>query len=458
MERGIKTRRHQAIKAPRHRGRRVSAQRVLKVVALKAGALCPWLLAVGLLVSGAHGERVRGIGTTSVQPIAVRGGVLMLPLRAERAGDRWPVTMTIRLADGRKVAGNVGWIGSRGPVTERRWTDEPRGLAIRAIQNEDDSSSGLGRPVLLARLPDDGEGVIRFGAQTLEARWVATPLPPEVDDVPQVMINSGLDQPDASSPFAYWRWALAARAAAMPPPPRERYGEIGRMLAEHEASIWWSALDRLESFSPGVADEVLATLTRTCRDRGVRFAAWESDPEQTALLLAILLDDSKADRSRAIDALSWAERRPPVLIWRMGQQGDEVTIAIANPQPRELVAQLRWRGAVEETPLAAVLHAGEVARVTLERPPRVETRFLAGKQPPALETDVLEVRIEGREFRVLGGARVSFAAPPGAFVHRLSAPLRLVELQTGLRRDVEERFATDVQLRRLAGRWELFFS
>ncbi len=97
-----------------------------------------------LIVLGASGsvtaEPMAGPRSRAPDPIAVRGGVLMVPLTADRQGDGWPGEMVLTLDDGREIRGLVVWLEPMLPAIRRRWTDDPRGLAVRAIRPTDDSS------------------------------------------------------------------------------------------------------------------------------------------------------------------------------------------------------------------------------------------------------------------------------------------------------------------------------
>ena len=213
------------------------------------------IAAVGVVVTprAAEGD-VSGIRSRIAEPIAIRGGVLMVPLAADRPGDQWPRTMTLTLSGGRRVEGLVAWVetAARGPSG---WADDPRGLAVRSIDPADDTSQpGSGTPYLLARLPADGRGQLRLARRKINPSWHDPPpryggLPSKsgtdaaqrVPDYVSRRLEVGRrpDRPDPDSPFEYWRWVLLAQRLGMAPPsPRSYPSQVQRLVAIHYADLW----------------------------------------------------------------------------------------------------------------------------------------------------------------------------------------------------------------------------
>ena len=56
-----------------------------------------------------------------------------------------------------KIPGVVAWVYAQSPDRDPAWTADPRGLAVRVIQPDDDSAQGDGVPYLIAWLPADGD-------------------------------------------------------------------------------------------------------------------------------------------------------------------------------------------------------------------------------------------------------------------------------------------------------------
>ena len=120
-------------------------------------------------------DAAKGIRVEATTPVVVRGGVIMLPLVAERPGDRWPETFRITLDDGRRIDARVVWI-EPAPVTSlSRWALDTAGLAARWVEPGDDTSAGTGAPYIVAQMPEDGSGALRMGDQTLDVTWLDRP-------------------------------------------------------------------------------------------------------------------------------------------------------------------------------------------------------------------------------------------------------------------------------------------
>src|SRR5687767_4448257 len=206
---------------PRRRSRSCdSGSRALWIPAC-AGMTAVWLWSTAAIAS------ISGIQSKAVQPICPRGSVLMLPLVADRPGDDWPSTLQISFGDDQTVVGQVAWVYEQSPQLERHWTDDPRGLGIRAVLPTDDSSqvvpSGITGPYLLARLPIDADGPLQLLKQTLTPVWRDIPaieslqftdaVPSSTDrgdrqmsfQRPRLPLSASPDRPDPVSPFEYWR-------------------------------------------------------------------------------------------------------------------------------------------------------------------------------------------------------------------------------------------------------------
>ena len=205
----------------------------------------------------AAAETVQGVRCRITEPIAVRGGVLMVPLEAERAGDGWPQTLDLVPIGGDPNPGVVAWVHPATPSVGRRWTDDPRGLAVRMIEPTDDTSAGgTGSPYLLARLPREGGGPLRIGNQTLHPRWrnqVTRTRRPRWPATGALELSSAPDRPDPDSPFEYWRWVLLADRMGLEPPASQAYGAAASLLAEHYAGLWQLGLARLSVREPDVS-------------------------------------------------------------------------------------------------------------------------------------------------------------------------------------------------------------
>ena len=411
-------------------------------------------------VAGA--EAVRGVHSLVTAPIAVRGGVLMVPLGADRAGDNWPQTLTLRLAHGGRIEGVVAWVHPAPPTISRHWTDDPRGLAVRRIELTDDTSAdGAGAPYLLARLPPDGDGRLHLGRQTLRPQWHDLPgrTGPPAGQAPNAATLQFLqepDRPDPRSPFEYWRWVLLAQRLGMNPPSPHAYGDVASLVAEHYAGLWRVGFTRLAALSPGVAAQCTDLLTQTCLDQQQSFAAWVADPVVVGSLLAHLLDFNRPDRAVMEAALAWADARQLLLLWPEPATYDQVTLAIANPTYRQIVAKFSWLDA-DDIPVAVQLEPGVLTRVSIDRPTTAPGPA-AGERLKHAGTvrQVLLVESAGQRQGVSFDRDVLTAVPPGVFLAPLSPPLTLWGVQSRRRQPVAAARSTMSHLRKLNRRWEVF--
>ena len=225
-----------------------------------------------LVVTPAAAEPMQRPLSRVVDPIAVRGGVLMVPLSAEQPGDAWPPTLLVKLDDGRTIEGVVAWVHPSPPRDPRRWTDDPRGLAVRRIEPGDDTTGRVNAtPFLLAVLPLDARGPMRLGSQILHPRWhdPARRAPGEV-----MRLVAAPDRPDPDSPFEFWRWVLLAERLHKSPPSSDGFGEVGALVAEHYAGLWRLALTRLDRRDADLAARCLALLTWISADGPEPCAVW----------------------------------------------------------------------------------------------------------------------------------------------------------------------------------------
>ena len=413
------------------------------------------LLTLLILLTGAtaRADPARGVRAIGGEPIAVRGGVLMVPLVADRDGDRWPRKLRLALSQHRRIEGVVAWIFPVPLSATPGWTDDPRGLSVRRIERSDDTTvAASGTPYLLARLPPNGRGPLRLGSQSLRVRWLDAPprrRPPQ----DRMRFVERPDRPDSDSPLEYWRWVVLSERLGMGPPSTEAYGEVGALVAEHYADLWRVGLARLAAASPGVAKRCRDLLTRTCLDQHQPFAAWVAEPARTSRLLAVLLDLERSASALAEDASAWVDDQDLLLVMaEVGAQG--VTVAVANPTDEPIVVKFSWGDGVA-IPVAAQIAPGLLRRVTLERPPADRRNATGGESLEPPQRLLVEAAGRQRQLAFPGGAIP--VKPPGVFFPPLGPPLTLVELQTLRPHPMNPDRATFANVRRLNDRWEVFF-
>ncbi len=430
-----------------------------------------------LLASPAFADSVKGVRPGLLAPIAPRGGVLMIPLVAERAGDNWPRTIDIKMADGRKIEGVVVWIATRpdaGPVT---WTSDPRRLSLREIDRTDDTLQLLGNsagegPYLLARLPENGDGALQIEGRNVNPVWRDVPWNDPLRDAEAPAPDGALtleeapDRPDPQSPFEYWRWVLLAdRLGLRPPTPLLAGGggegdaggdDLQRLAAEHYAVLWRIGMARLAAGSRRIAMECRDMLTRTAVDRSRTAATWVTDPTQISTLLGELLDFTRPDQDALSSAVAWLDQQPTITVWPEDASGDQVLLAMTSLRDQAIPVSFTWLGskqppARQQVEPGVIMHVS-VNRLPLQPPPIVGAARLV--EPP---TQLLRIDAGDQHIDLNCGPRVTVARPPGVTFRPLSPPISLADAQFNRVMQTPGDRVTIVQIRRLSGRWEVFF-
>lgn len=414
-----------------------------------------------VIATSVRAESAGVIRSLQVEPIAPRGGVLMIPLVADPPGDDWPQTVRLEMMDGRSLLGQVGWMH---PLTEppaRSWTVDLRGLGIRPIRFSDDSSDrGNGTPYLLVRLPAHGQGALRLGRQLLNPRWVDVPsaIDPTLQGVSfteHLERETAPDRPDATSPFEYWRWMMLAETMQRVAPPPGVGSDVEALAAAHYGQLWRIGLGRVASVDPQAAIACRDLLSRTCRDEFTDFAAWVADPQRVGDLLSTTLNFERDAADVALEVRAWLDAQPDILIWVDNDLGPSVTLAIVNRGAEPQVARVSW-DEVAAPPQPFDLPSGALTRVQVSRPgarPAVDPDLpgAAMSLPRTLRVDVGQSTLH-----VPVGPALVPARPPGLMFPALRAPTSLAEIERGARQPINPVRATFMQVRRLRGRWEVF--
>ncbi|MCA9289574.1 MAG: hypothetical protein KDA25_00505 [Phycisphaerales bacterium] len=406
---------------------------------------------------------VQDIRPLTSRPLAVRGGVLLLPLTAATPGDRWPSTLSLTLDDATTIVGDV--VVMLPAITPREtiaiWTADPRHLVVRPIRPDDDTSAATDAPptpYLVARLPGTGSGRLRLGRHVMTPVWIDAQIT-DLHGDRATPVPTGADVPDLDSPFEYWRAVLIADRDGVAPPPLEALDltECERLVAEHSAALWRAARLRLERLSPGVAAQCIDRLTMTSSDHGVPFALWESDPAEIARLFATLFDQQRRDAVILESALAWADARPTVYAWVESQWGDHIVVALASASPVADVARFTWfRG--DGIAIAVPIEPNRLVRAVLDRPPADPLAPIArGAPTPRDAPDLLRVETDSMIDVFTCRRAMVEARPPGVFFPTLAPPLDLHTLQSPSSVVLDPARATNVSLRRVHRRWEVMF-
>jgi hypothetical protein len=410
-------------------------------------------------VAPAGAEPVRGVRSTDVAPIAVRGGVLMVPLEAERDGDGWPQVIELKPIVGDPIVGLVAWVYPVAPTRTRQWSSDPRGLAVRAVEPTDDSAEpAAGSPFLLAPLPHEGSGPLRLGVQTLHPRWRDHANPPVGHGWPArraLELSRGPDRPDPDSPFEYWRWVLLAERLGMEPPPVHTYGPAGELVAMHYAELWMLGLARLAEIDPGAAERCRDLLTEICLDGSQPFAAWVIDPATVGGLLALLLNDDRPAGQIAEAAREWADYQDVIVIRTGSPRPGHVAVAIANPLGEPIAMRFQWVGE-RRLAAAATLEPGRLTRVVIPQPADDAPGAPTDLGHREAQVHVLIIDSAGRQQRMTFRVGDLPARPPGFAFTALRQPMTLAEAEAGWQPGLSPQRATTAQFRKIGGRWELF--
>ena len=417
-----------------------------------------------LLTTSVYADSVHGIRSAIIDPITIRGGVFMVPLTADRAGDGWPQRLTLSLATEGRIEGTVAWVYPLPTPQQRHWTEDSRRLGVRPIEPTDDTSiAEAGTPYLLARMPAGSRGRVRLRGRTLRPRWYDPPqltglMDTNSDNRGTLELAEAPDRPDSHSPFEYWRWVLLAHRLGLSPPSPLEYGELGSMVAQYYADLWQLGLSRFRSISPGTANACRDLLTQTCVDQDRSFAVWVSDPIELTGLLSSLLDFTRSDRQVMQSALAWADAKDLRLVWPQSADYDRLTVAIANPTFEPVVARFTWPG-TDHAPVATRLEPAVLTRVHVDRPvrPEPEPGNTAPLYTPDRIPETLIVEMDGRAIELTSRRDALVARPPGVLFAPLRAPLTLAEAQTHQQLAVPSDRSTLIQLRRFNHRWEIFW-
>ena len=267
--------------------------------------------------------------------------------------------------------------------------------------------------------------------------------------------EASADRPDPNTPFEYWRWVLLADRLEMAP-PSPRGSELQQMAAEHYAVMWRIGLARLGSLSQRVALECRTMLTRTAVDRSRTVATWITDPQQISNLLSVLVDYSRPDENALAAAVAWLDQQPMFMLWPEDESGDLVRLAVTSLRDDSVSMQLAWLGA-RQPPSLAQLEPGVIAHVTVARLPLEPSPIVGAGRLVEPATQILRVEAGLQRVDLPCGPRVIEAKPPGVAFNALSPPMSLADVQAVRTPQVQADRATFVQVRRLGGRWEVFF-
>ena len=419
------------------------------------------------------------IATTVVNPIAVRGGVLLLPLVRRSAEVAWPITIELTMGDGRSLSGKVVRIVAR-DGSHAKWTAPARVVGTGPPE-------GDGEIALLAPLPTDGDDSLHLGTQEVDAIWMDPLAPPSGPPREEPDLGES-DTPDSSAPNEHFRAVLQAHRFGMQPPAPHAEGTDG-LYARAIAGLWSAAIARLAEQDPVLAELVVSDLVGRARGSdamaALSLAAWETSDTELSQLLRVLLEPRVAGIVLVESARAWIEGRSPLAIWVEHDEGEALVVAVANPRSAAVTLQLRWPDRND------ALFEGEIPPesiefVRVERPRWVdndgpiidealavamEERGLGRLIPPANRLGASAprsaVESEARAPRILlaesdttsqpimvGSGRIA-VRPPGVGLGTLIPSANLAAIRGGALRGPPVEWSTNVGLRKRPTGWEL---
>jgi len=392
-------------------------------------------------------------------PVAPRGGIMMVRLLSEEVGTNWPASIPVTFSDNSMTEGIVGWIESK-PATSS-WTDDR--LIIRPILSADttanihpkDETTG---PVLLVQLPEDCDGEIYFGAESVVPNWMDLPtsLPPLNLTDPRTDLFLKIGVSDHLPPIGalhYWRWVLLASRLGVVPPKVPMQNQVETLAAQHGEHLWRIALNNLSIASRGVAADCRDLLTDTTVDGDHQFACWVENQETLEELLEVLLNTSLTSKQLVQRSLRWIDRQSRSLFWFENIFGPTVTLKFANCNPEPAICLLAWEG-VDEIPLPLEVHANQTGQITLERPQVIDLSVFGPVVTTPIQKLTLAMPSGSTVFPVEGG--IVDARPPRIQLPALSPTWTLLSLGHGYARQVLPNQQTSVEVRFILGRWEIF--
>ncbi|HWB20366.1 MAG TPA: hypothetical protein VG711_08715, partial [Phycisphaerales bacterium] len=472
---------------------------------------------------------VKGIQPAVTEVIAVQGGVLVVPLRAQRSGANWPTAPVAKCADGLELHGIMVLIQHedqrRAADVLNHWTQDARSLTVRAMTASDESGgvgagNGLG-PCAVFDLPQDVKGDVQLFGGTVRISFLPDGPNTHVEtdaEIHDVNVEAGdtkndvnnnarnnaaatdeaglaarpqpsmriwqNDLPDPESPFEFWRWQLVRGDADWMSGAQDEAIDGGsaddvarRLIAEHAAGLWRAGFARLEKADPGTAKRCKELLSCHSLVGHDELATWIMDPVQTGALLRVMVNSRIDERKMIVDVKQWIQAQQDVLAWIDRVLPDGVTVNVAVRGQGEREVDLQWEDDPDGTYARKVTVDGRAAaQVTMLVP---FSHDAAGESTGERETDNLtearrraerDAAALGRILLVKTGTgdnaavmRIPVATdagivkPPGVFVGPFAPAPNLAEAARGEIHSISSDRTTTANIRRVNGRWEVFF-
>jgi len=425
-----------------------------------------------------HLPQTQQVVARDAQPVAVRGGVLIVPVALQDSSAEWPAAVTIRMQDGRTITARTASIEPRvGSVTT--WTGIRSGTGTSAPQS--------GKPVvLLAPLPNDGDGPLWIGDQRLDPLWLS-PWRASERVAAELSLRTE-DLPDGSLPDQHFRTALMAQWFGSEVPEWEG-GDVDRLYARAIAGLWSAAIARLSENDARLAECVIAAVGGRCHGvldgEDASLGAWETRSERLDELLRTLLDARANGLVLVEGARLWLDTRAEPLCWLEHDDGERVHVCVANPRSEPIAVAFRWPNirtpSLEAEVAPESFQSFSVPREQIETEqlrlidPKIrdaiEAHGLAELLPPGERSDASPARTsmerqiqsmpvllvdcaQATTYLPVGFGRVA-ARPPGVDFGAFLPAVTLAEMRAGASAPLPLEWGTSAVLRRRPSGWEL---
>ncbi|MCH2137966.1 MAG: hypothetical protein MK074_02820 [Phycisphaerales bacterium] len=379
-----------------------------------------------------------------VQALAVRGGVLMVPMQAQSSP--WPDTVAVRwtMDDGtQRDHAQVVWVDAP-PTLERHWAVHPAPMRVRRIADvpgRGGASTGLG-PHLILSVPCDAVGPLHIGDSSVQLQYHDLPTSmPDLRLDPSSPLGPGPARvASAHTPgtaaSAFWRWELLCTADGVHAPPLPA-DALDRSVAMESVGRWRVLMHAIAELDRGNARAVLEALTARVEGPAGTLAAWEARPQQLTFLFNVLTAAPEA-RQAVIDA--WLFHGAPMTSWPRAAMQEHMELVFTNADVVPQVVEVAW-ARDEEIPLAVHVPARHMAKEPLTR---------------EVEACVLAMQYGGIAGAWTLPCRMHAPVPPGLSIDAFAPMMTLHDaqkLQQGMPLAAGHR--TVAQVRRVLGRWEV---
>jgi hypothetical protein len=374
--------------------------------------------------------------------LALRGGAIVIPLNSNESLSEDDISIKL-VSDGRVVArpsAYLRWIGTA-PRINRPWSSPPLKTKISPSPFQDAT------PFLIVAIPVNGRGDLYVDGSRVNLAWTALPdaMPAlgQPHATPDHMNMQPYAAPPWDDPLAAWRCELLATMGMGDRPPDAHFNDAAtKLVALASTGPWRLAMHHIAAVDASVAQQVAELLTGTATVDSTVIAAWLTDTALLEELLSLIVSRVGFDDTLAARVLRWCDRQTSMLAWITREHGHNVLLSLANPDRKDVLAEIAW-AIPGELPLATLVPAGRGSITRIDPLPTEELLPL-----------IVEV---GTNHLGLGVDRaVQPVEPPGAMLGPLHSTRTLSDIRAATSPPlVAPTRRTFAQFRRILGRWEI---